>query len=216
MKSKNKKNAKSFKEKFEDNFLYSDTLPATAGKFLLAALAMGPMLVVAAAAPNIFSAAKSFEKYSKSKETSDRKYTKKQMTSALNNLKQRKLVEIIKEKDGKFQVKLTNKGQRRSKDFYLQNLKIKKPQTWDGKWRILIFDIPSRPKIFDQARNALRNKIKELKFKQLQKSAWVFPYECEDEILFIAELYNVQKYIEIITAEKILHEEKLKKSFKLS
>ena len=137
------------------------------------------------------------------------------MTSALNNLKQRKLVEIIKEKNGKFQVKLTNKGQRRSKDFYLQNLKIKKPQTWDGKWRILIFDIPSRPKIFDQARNALRNKIKELKFRQLQKSAWVFPYECEDEILFIAELYNVQKYIEIITAEKILHEEELKKSFKL-
>ncbi|TSD02227.1 MAG: Repressor in ring oxydation complex/phenylacetic acid degradation pathway related protein (PaaX) [Parcubacteria group bacterium Athens0714_25] len=215
MKSKNKKKTKSFKEKFKDNFLYSDTLPATAGKFLLAALAMGPMLVVAAAAPNIFSAAKSFEKYSKSKETSDKKYTKKQMTSALNNLKQRKLVEIIKEKNGKFQVKLTNKGQRRSKDFYLQNLKIKKPQTWDGKWRILIFDIPSRPKIFDQARNALRNKIKELKFRQLQKSAWVFPYECEDEILFIAELYNVQKYIEIITAEKILHEEELKKSFKL-
>ncbi|EKE15996.1 MAG: repressor in ring oxydation complex/phenylacetic acid degradation pathway related protein (PaaX) [uncultured bacterium] len=215
MKSKNKKIGKSFREKFENNFLYSDTLPATAGKFLLAVLAMGPMLVVATTVPGIFSAAKNFEKYSKSKETADKKYTKGQMVSALNNFKQRKLIKIIQEKNGKFQVKLTNKGQKRIKDFYLQNLKINKPKTWDGKWRILIFDIPSRPKTYDQARNALRNKIKKLRFKQLQKSAWIFPYECEDEILFIAELYNVQKYIEIITAEKILREKELKKVFKL-
>lgn len=62
---------------------------------------------------------------------------------------------------------------------------------------------------------ALRDKIKEIGFVQLQKSVWVCPYECEDEILFLAESYYVTKYIEILTVEKMLHEEQLKRKFKL-
>ncbi|MDD5397274.1 MAG: hypothetical protein PHW24_04460 [Candidatus Moranbacteria bacterium] len=79
----------------------------------------------------------------------------------------------------------------------------------------MIFDIPTKPKIYNQARNALRAKIKELGFYQMQKSVWVYPYECEDEILLVAEIYQVQKHIEIITAEKILHENIVRKAFKL-
>lgn len=86
---------------------------------------------------------------------------------------------------------------------------------WDKKWRILIFDIPTKPKIYNQAREALRRKIKGLGFYQMQKSVWVYPYECEDEILFIAELFQVQKHIEIITAEKLLHAEAIKRKFGL-
>jgi len=213
-KRKNKTPKKSLKEILEDNFLYSDTIPATAGKFLLAALALGPILVLAAAAPNIFSATKGLKKQFSAIPT--KKYSKKQMQTAVNNLKQRKLIKIIKEKDGKFKVKLTNKGQKRNKNFYLNNLKIKKPKKWDRRWRILIFDIPVRPKIYDQARNALREKIKKLGFQQIQKSVWVYSYECEDELLFVAELFHVQKYIEIITAEKLLHEKELKKKFALN
>ena len=37
--------------------------------------------------------------------------------------------------------------------------------------------------------------------------------DCEDEILFIAEVFNVEKYIEIITAEKALHEKVLRNTF---
>jgi len=94
-------------------------------------------------------------------------------------------------------------------------LKIAKPKKWDGKWRVFIFDIPSYPKIYNKAREALRDKIKTLGFFQLQKSVWVYPYECEDEILFLAEIYNVQKFIEILTVDKMLYGEKLKKEFKL-
>jgi DNA-binding transcriptional regulator PaaX len=197
----------SIKELFEERFLYSDTIPATAGKILLGILALGPVLVIGAAAPNIFSAVKGFEKQSR--------YTKKQVRTAFNNLKQRKLIEIIHEGDEKIKVKLTNKGLKRVKEFSLEFLEIKKPKRWDGRWRMLMFDIPSKPKIYNQAREALRRKIKELGFCQMQKSVWVYPYECEDEILFIAELFHVQKYIEIITAEKVLHEEMLKEKFKL-
>jgi len=201
------KDISTLKESFENNFLYSDSIPATAGKFLLAALAIGPAIVLGAVAPNIFSTVKSFDK--------NRKYSEKQIRTAFNNLKQRKLIEIIQEGDKKFKVKLTNKGQSRTKEISFEFLRIKKPAKWDGKWRVLIFDIPTDPKIFNQARNALRAKIKELGFYQMQKSVWVYPYECEDEILFVAEIFQVQKYIEIMTVEKLLHEEKIKKIFHL-
>lgn len=200
------KNKKSFSQAIEE-FRYSDTVPATAAKMLLALLAAGPLLVMGAAAPGILDAAQSFQK--------SKRYSKKQFENAYRNLKHRKLIEIIQEKDGAFKVKLTNKGQKRIKELSLDMLSIEKPKKWDGKWRILIFDIPSKPKIYNQAREALRKKIKELKFYQIQKSAWVYPYECEDELLFIAELFHVQKHIEIITADKLLHEDKIKRVFKL-
>jgi DNA-binding transcriptional regulator PaaX len=79
----------------------------------------------------------------------------------------------------------------------------------------LIFDIPTKPKIYNQAREALRNKIKKLGFYQMQKSVWAYPYECEDEILFVAEIFQVQRHIEIITADKVMHENILKRKFGL-
>ncbi len=201
------KNKPSLKEICEDKFLYNDSIPATAGKFLLAVIAAAPVLLVAAAAPNIFSAIDGLEK--------NKRYSKKQIRTAFNNLKQRKLIEIIQEGDEKFKVQLRNKGRKRGKEFSFEFLEIKKPKKWDGKWRILIFDIPAYPKIYNQARNALRNKIKDLGFYQMQKSVWVYPHECEDEIIFIAELFQVQKHIEILTVEKLLHEDKIKNNFHL-
>ena len=204
---KNNHKQKSFKEIIEDNFLYSDTVPATAGKFLLGFLAAAPLLVVGAALPGILSATKSINK--------SKKYSDSQFQNAFKNLKRRKLIEIIREDDYKIKVQLTNKGQKRIKEFCFEMLEIKKPKSWDKKWRILIFDIPTKPKVYNQAREALRRKIKDLGFYQMQKSVWVYPYECEDEILFIAELFQVQKHIEIITAEKLLHAEGIKREFGL-
>ena len=210
MKNKNNTNINAslkLKESFENNFLYSDSIPATASKFLLAALALGPAIVVGSVAPGVFSMLKSFDK--------KHIYSQQKICIALNNLKQRKFIEIIEEGDEKFKVRLTNKGQKRTKEISFEFLSITKPNKWDGKWRVLVFDIPTNPKIYNQARNALREKIKELGFYQMQKSVWVFPYECEDEILFVAEIFKVQKYIEIMTVEKLLHEEKIRRIFHL-
>lgn len=202
-----KNNKSTAKELFEEKFLYNDSVPATAAKFLLAFLAAGPLLIAGAALPGLLSITKSI--------SHSKKYSKTQFQNAYKNLRHRKLIEIIKEGDDKFKIQLTNTGKKRVKEFSFNLLKIQKPKKWDGKWRILVFDIPSKPAIYNQARNALRNKIKDLGFHQMQKSVWVYPYECTDEILFVAEAFSVQKHIEIITAEKLLHEEKIKRVFKL-
>jgi len=41
----------------------------------------------------------------------------------------------------------------------------------------------------------LRFHLKNLNFFQFQKSAWICPYPCEDEIIFIADFFGVGKYV---------------------
>lgn len=199
--------SKDIKNIIED-FIESDSKKATAAKFVLMTLALGGIVFVGALAPAIFSAMEKNRRPYK-------KFPKKKIQNAINMLKHRQLIEILQGNNDKLKVQLSNKGQQRIKEFCFETLKIEKPKKWDKKWRVLIFDIPSHPKIYNKAREALRDKIKELGFYQLQKSAWVYPYECEDEILLLAEIYYVQKFIEILTVEKLLHEQKLINNFNL-
>jgi len=200
------KNEKTTKQIIED-FLYSDSKSATVTKFVLMSLAVGGVVFVGALAPALFSLM--------GENRQSKRFSKKQIQSSFGALKKRKLIEIIQEKNGKTKVVLTNKGQKRIKEFCFEELRISKAKHWDEKWRVLIYDIPTKPKIYNKAREALRCKIKEIGFMQLQKSVWVCPYECEDEILFLAESYYVTKFIEILTVEKMLHDDQLKRKFKL-
>lgn len=206
-KYKNKKEKIDLRNKIEE-FLHSDSVPATATKFLLMFLALGGVAFGGAVIPGML---KVLEEFGLSGEETG--FGQKQINNAMRYLKRKKLVEIIKDDNDIISVKLTNKGKSRVREFAIDTITIGKPHKWDGKWRILMFDIPTKPKIYNQAREALRNKIKELGFYQMQKSVWVYPYECEDEILFIAEAFSVEKYIEIVTSDKLLHGENLKGIF---
>lgn len=183
-------------------FLDSDKGSAKATKIILAVLAVVGVLAIAAIAPNIFQI---FGRYKKS-----RRYSDKQLRNAFYTLKRRNFIEVIKEKDEKIIVRLTKKGKQYVREFSIDNLSILKPKKWDKKWRMVIFDIPNK---FNMARLALRNKIKELGFYKLQKSVWIYPYPCEDEILFVANFFNVESFIEILTVESLLREDKIKKIF---
>ena len=63
---------------------------------------------------------------------------------------------------------------------------------------MVIFDIPEQHK---RARESLRLKLKNLNFYQLQKSVFVFPYHCKNEIEFIAEFFRIKKFITYIEAK---------------
>jgi len=90
-------------------------------------------------------------------------------------------------------------------------MKIKR-ENWDGKWRIVVFDIPEKIK---RGRDALREKLKELGFYELQKSVFVFPYKCQNEIEFVIEFFNLRKYVRFGTLDSIDNNLHLKKIFKL-
>ena len=83
---------------------------------------------------------------------------------------------------------------------------------WDTYWRIVVFDIPEKHK---KAREALRHKLKELGFYKFQKSIFVIPYECKDEIDFIIEIFQIRPYVRYIVAKTLDNEIHLKKIFDL-
>lgn len=197
---------KTFGETISD-FLCSDSKKATAAKFVLATLALGSIVFIGPLVPALVTILGDPRK--------PHRYSRNNLQQTIRTLKHRKLIEIIREKDGSTRVELTNKGKKRIREFCFDSLKIKKPKRWDGKWRILMFDIPTKPKLYNNARNALRDKIKELGFVQMQKSVWVYPYECEDEVLFLAETYHIERFIDMLVAERVMHEEKFKRKFKL-
>jgi len=205
--AKQNREVKNLKEKIE-YFLYEDdSFSTTAGKFLLMTLALSGIVFAGAVLPGILKVAGNSPRF--------RHYSKIDIKNAIGNLKRRKLIEIISEQSGRVKVILTNKGKKRVREFAADNLAIAKPKKWDKKWRVVIFDIPTQPKRLNCARAALREKIKELGFQKLQKSVWIHPYPCEDEILLVGEIFNVTKYIEILTIEKLLHEARIKTSFNL-
>jgi len=147
----------------------------------------------------------------------NRRYLKKKLderkiAEILGRLKRNRLA-ILSEENGKFKVELTEKGKRVVKEIQFQDMKIEKPKIWDGKWRIVIFDIPDKYK--KRARDALREKLKELEFYPFQKSVWVCPFPCEKEIQFLCELFDITPFVNIITAESIYNDIKLRKYFQL-
>jgi hypothetical protein len=107
---------------------------------------------------------------------------------------------------------LTPKGEARLRNIVIDEIEIKNPKKWDGKWRLVMYDLPVR---FKKARDAFRWKLKDLGFFQFQKSAWIYPYPCEGELLFVADFYGVRKHIEILEVSKILDDKKLKIRFGL-
>ena len=112
-----------------------------------------------------------------------------------SNLKKRGL--ITERLDGQFQ--FTPKG----KDWYRGALfKYWKStgQKWDKKWRVIIFDIPQE---LHNKRNIFRSKLKYLGFYMIQKSVFVFPYPCEEELARYCSQLKVGDYINVILAENL-------------
>jgi len=142
-----------------------------------------------------------------------KKYPKKRIRDTFYNLKRAGLIEIEK-KNNQIYIRLTKEGKRKAGIFQIDSLKIKRPKKWDKKWRLVIFDISSLKKIY---REAFRGKLKELGFYLLQKSVWIYPFDCEAEIDLLRKFFGLsEKEIRLITAEDIENDKELKKIFKLS
>lgn len=128
---------------------------------------------------------------------------------ALKRLEQRDLIRI---KTGpKIKIRLTTNG---LKYLQKQNFKItiKKLARWDGKWRLVIFDVPEDNR---KQRNALRHYLHDLGFARIQQSVWAYPYPCENEIAAVAELCQVKEFVSIFTGFYNGDDQGLKKIFGL-
>jgi len=93
--------------------------------------------------------------------------------------------------------KFTKKGAIWYKRLSFKYFQIKHKK-WDKKWRVVIFDIP---KEFNKKRDIFRGKLKELGFYMLQKSVFIFPYPCENELEDLCSMIGIEDYVDILVAE---------------
>ncbi len=141
------------------------------------------------------------------------KYKRKKVYDAFYELKKQGCIEI-KKKNHQVYISLTEKGKKKAGWLQIDALEIKKPKKWDQKWRFVIFDISQLKRFY---RDTFRGKLKELGFYPLQKSVWIHPFDCRDEIELLRSFFGLtEKEMRLILAEDIGEERWLKKFFKLS
>ncbi len=115
--------------------------------------------------------------------------------------------------DGTVTVNITQKGMVRALTYRLDSMQLKKPNRWDKKWRVVIFDIPEK---YRGIRDIFRMRLRQLGLYQFQKSIYVSPFACSQEIEFLRELYGIPFTVKYMLVEKIEDDEFLRERFDLS
>lgn len=134
------------------------------------------------------------------------------LRKAIKLLYRAKLVDERHNRDGTTTLILSDAGKKTALTFNIDEMHLTRPSRWDGKWRVVLSDIPETRKA---VRDTLRYQLKRLGFQELQKSVYVVPFDCNKEIEFLTELHNVRKHLRFIVADSIDNELELKRAFKL-
>ena len=103
-------------------------------------------------------------------------------------------------------VELTPKGFENINLSKFKGISIQRNQNWDGRFRIIVWDIPSDKKYLG---DALRRKLIKIGFRQIQKSIFAFPFECKKEIDQICYFYGVRRYLKYMIADILEGEDEI-------
>lgn len=109
------------------------------------------------------------------------------------------LITVYHQDKEKF-IELTDVGKRKIARYLFEDGKIPLPRSWDGKWRIIIFDIPEDHKY---VREIVRGLLTRIGCYQLQKSVYVYPHECIGVVRYLEQCYGIDRYVQFIVAERI-------------
>ena len=169
-------------------------------KRILTGIGIVGVIGLAFVAPTAMILAKPFLDEKKQRERDEWKhYNPSYLRRSIRRLQKQKLVEIVY-KGGKETVILTQFGKRRILKYALSELSIEKPKQWDGKWRMIIYDVDEKKK---KLRDTFRRALIALGFLKLQESVWVYPYPCEEQITFLREYYGVGSEVLYVVAIKL-------------
>ena len=94
---------------------------------------------------------------------------------------------------GKLILKLTDAGRT---VYLLSNDNV---DNWDGKWRIVIFDIPEQKRLI---RDLFRRNLKKWGFKHLQKSVWISKKNVTEKLFSYIKDLGVEKWVWVFESDK--------------
>ena len=116
---------------------------------------------------------------------------KSSLAAAIVRLREGGLVET-KGKRSDILVKLTKLGKESLNDFNLDD------QPWDGKWRIVIFDIPETQRT---VRDLFRRRLKEWDFKNFQQSVWITKKNVTEKMRKLINKLEIDDWVAVIESE---------------
>lgn len=134
------------------------------------------------------------------------------LNRAIRSLYKSKLVKTKSSRDGTLTLILSENGKTKALSYNLEKIKIRRPEKWDGYWRIVMFDVPEKLK---KVREALRYHLKRFGFHEFQKSVFISPFPCQKEIEYLTEFYNARRFVRFMEVRKIDNELDLEKRFDL-
>lgn len=113
---------------------------------------------------------------------------------ALKRLRENGLIDFIDDKT--LMLRLTNSG--RDKALWIKMREDE--EKWDGKWRLVIWDIPEKRR---STRDLLRHKLKQLGFQCLQKSVWMSKKNCTKIMREFIKQVGIKDWVVVIESDNI-------------
>ncbi len=110
------------------------------------------------------------------------KGTRYRIAQARTRLERKGLITIANSHNLARPIMLTDRGRREIEKILLDDHVIPEQTFWDGKWRLVIFDIRESRR---GVRSQLRLLLRKTGFMRLQDSVWAYPYPCDEFIALL-------------------------------
>lgn len=123
-----------------------------------------------------------------------REVNKSALSHSLKRLRENGFVELISDKE--LILRLTDSG----KDKALWTKMRFSDEKWDGRWRLVIWDIPEKRRA---ARDLLRHKLKQLGFIRWQKSVWATKKNCTEVLRDFIKKVGIADWVMVIESDNI-------------
>ena len=140
------------------------------------------------------------------------KFSRSQILRCLTRFKKLNFITQKDNKSGNISISLSDKGKLRALNFRFRRLSSSKGKIWDGKWRVVFFNIPESRR---KGRDALRYRLRSAGFYKLQESVFIFPYGCEREVRDFIDLFKMDKYVQFGLLDFIDDGNRIAEFFKL-
>jgi DNA-binding transcriptional regulator PaaX len=133
---------------------------------------------------------------------------------AIKRMEERKIVSR-RIKNGKEEFVVTKYGKTHIDKYLVSDLQIPLAKRWDGKWRVIMFDIPEKNK-GGRVRRDVSQQLRNIGMKAIQNSVFVSPFPCKEQIDTVINFFKVKQHFVYFEAETYEGVEDLLNFFKLT
>lgn len=122
----------------------------------------------------------------------DRVFKKSEFSQGLKRLREKGLIKYEHDKTNQLIIKLTNLGKDALGDLSVSG------QDWDGKFRVVAFDIPETKRVI---RALFRRRLNDWGFKPMQKSVWISQHNVTQKLRQLINKLEINQWVSVIESD---------------